>query len=304
VTGGAGFIGASVVRALVALGDEVVVLDSGIAAGFGYITGTGARLVEADVRDVAALELALAGCSAVVHLAAQPSVPHSIAEPLADISVNLDGSLRLLDAARREGIRRFVFASSNASIGGHRPPARESLPADPVSPYGAAKAATEAYLRAYAHAYGMETVALRFANAFGPWSGHKSSVVAAFIRAYLGGGPLIIRGNGAQTRDFVHSDDVSSAVLAGLDAPGSRVAGEVFQVGTGRETSLVELARLLFTAGGHEVGITFEEAAPGDVPRNVSDIEKARRVLGYAPRVELGEGLRQTLGWFRDNWRS
>ena len=303
MTGGAGFIGAAVVRALIARGDDVVVVDSGIAAGFGYLANTGAKVIEADIRDAEALEHALEGCGAVVHLAAEPSVPLSITEPLANMSVNLEGSLRLLDAARRHGIRRFVFASSNAAIGGHPPPAHEGLVPDPVSPYGAAKAAYEGYLRAYMHAYGMATVALRFANAYGPWSAHKSSVVAAFIRAYLTGGPLTIRGSGRQTRDFVHSHDLTAAVLASLDAPGAAVAGEVFQVGTGRETSLIELARLLFEVGGREAAIAFDEAAPGDVPRNVSDIGKARRVLGYAPQVDLRDGLDQTLGWFRDNWR-
>ncbi len=304
VTGGAGFIGASVVRALAGRGDQVVVLNSGVAAGFGYLDGTGARLIQGDIGDLAAVEVALDRCTSVVHLAAQPSVPLSIAQPVADMSVNLGASVQLLDAAQRRGVRRFVFASSNAVIGGHPPPAREALVPDPVSPYGAAKAGFEAYLRAYCHMHGQETVALRFANAYGPWSAHKSSVVATFIKAYLGGVPLTIRGDGLQTRDFVHSEDVTAAVLAGLDAPAAAVAGEVFQVGTGRETSLLELAALLFEVGGHDGGIEFREPARGDVPRNVSDIEKASRVLGYSARVDLRSGLDRTLGWFRDNWRA
>jgi UDP-glucose 4-epimerase len=302
VTGGAGFIGASVVRELLRRGHGVVVLDSGIGAGFGNVEGTGARLVKADIRSREAVRDALEGCTAIVHLAAQASVPASIADPLEDAAVNVDASLGLLEAARVAGIRRFVFASSNAVIGGHQPPAHEGLVPLPVSPYGAAKAAIEAYLSAYGQAYGLEGVALRFANAYGPWSSHKNSVVAAFVKAYLGGGPLIVRGSGEQTRDFVHVADLTAMVLACLDAPAELVATQTFQVGTGRETSLLELVGLLFEAGGAEVPIRHEPASPGDVPRNVSDIAKASRMLGFTPQVSLAEGLRQTLDWFRGNW--
>jgi UDP-glucose 4-epimerase len=303
VTGGAGFIGATVVRDLVGRGAEVVVLDSGICAGFANLDGVAARVVRADIRELDAVRVALEGCAAIVHLAARASVPESIADPLADAAVNLDGTLGLLDAARIAGVRRFVFASSNAVVGGHPPPAHEGLVPLPVSPYGAAKAAVEGYLHAYGRAYGLEGVALRFANAYGPWSGHKNSVVAAFIKAYLAGGPLIMRSTGEQTRDFIHVADVSAMVAACLDAPPELVASQVFQVGTGHETSLLELARQLFEAGGAQVPIRHEAASPGDVPRNVSDISRATEALGFAPRVGLAEGLRQTIEWFRDNWR-
>ena len=279
-----------------------MVLDSGTAAGFSNVAATGARIVEGDVRDADAVGRAVEGCVGIVHLAAQASVPFSIARPLDDLTVNVDASLGLLEAAREHGVRRFVFASSNAVIGGHAPPAREELVPLPVSPYGAAKASIEAYVRAYQQAYGLEGVSLRFANAYGPWSAHKSSVIAAFVKAYLRGGPLTIRGTGQQTRDFIHVDDVTAIVLACVDASAEIVAGEVFQVGTGRETSLLELARLLFEAGGKEVPIEHAAPSPGDVPRNVSDIGKARRVLGYAPQVGLRDGLAQTIEWFSGNW--
>ena len=303
MTGGAGFIGASIVRDLVRRGAEVVVLDSGLSAGFANLDGIDVRVLSADIRELDAVRAALEGCAAIVHLAAQASVPGSIADPLEDAAVNVTGTLGLLDAARVAGVRRFVFASSNAVIGGHPPPANEGLVPFPVSPYGAAKAAIEAYLRAYGQAYRMEGVALRFANAYGPWSGHKNSVVAAFIKAYLAGGPLIVRGTGEQTRDFIHVADVSAMVAACLDAPAELVASQVFQVGTGHETSLLELARQLFEAGGAQVPIQHKAASPGDVPRNVSDISRATETLGFAPRVGLAEGLRQTIEWFRDNWR-
>ncbi|MEX2548348.1 MAG: NAD-dependent epimerase/dehydratase family protein [Chloroflexota bacterium] len=304
VTGGAGFIGAGVVHALLHRGDGVVVVDSGSAAGFGYVEGTDATLVKADLRESEIVDRALDGCSAIVHLAAQTSVPQSIADPLEDLAVNVDSSIALLEAARRHGINRFIFASSNAVVGGHPPPAHEGLVPYAVSPYGAAKAALEAYLRAYCEAYGFEGVSLRFANAYGPWSGHKSSVVAAFIKAYLRGGPLTIRGTGTQTRDFVHVDDVTGVVLACLDAPTALIAGRTFQVGTGTETSLSDLAGLLFEVGGAPVAVEHVPASAGDVERNVSDIALARRTLDFNPRVSLHDGLAGTLEWFRDNWRS
>lgn len=301
VTGAAGFIGSGVVHALLNRGDEVIAFDSGAAAGFAYIERSSAHIVRADIRDDKAMWAALEGCTAIVHLAAQASVPESIARPLEDLEINVAASLSLLEAARRVGGIRVVFASSNAVVGGHAPPAHEGQVPYPVSPYGAAKASIEAYLRAYGAAYGLEAVALRFANAYGPCSAHKSSAVSAFVKAYLAGGPLTIRGTGAQTRDFVYLDDIVSVVLACLDAPGDKIRGEVFQVGTGRETSLNELVAMLFEVGGEAVAVTHLEPSPGDVPRNVSDISKARRVLGYEPQTALKDGLRRTVDWFRSH---
>lgn len=279
-----------------------MVLDSGVSAGFGSLDQSSVEIVRSDIRDASEVQRAVAGCSAIVHLAAQASVPESIADPLGDLAINVDASLGLLEAARAAGVRRFVFASSNSVIGGHEPPAHEGLVPFPVSPYGAAKAAIEAYLRAYGQAYGLDGVALRFANAYGPWSAHKTSVVAAFVKAYVRGGPLLIRGSGEQTRDFVFVDDVSAMVLACLDAPAQDVAGETFQVGSGVETSLQQLARLLFEVGGGEVPVEHGEPSPGDVPRNVSNIAKAQRALGWSPSVSLRDGLAQTVAWFRDSW--
>ncbi len=303
VTGGAGLVGATVVRRMLARGDEVTVLDSGVAAGFESIEGTGARLIEADIRDPSAYESALGGVDAVVHLAANPSVPGSIERPADDFSINVTGSLGLLEAARAAGVPRFVFASSSSVVAGHEPPTHERLVPRPVSPYGAGKAAIEAYLRAYHSAYGIATVALRFSNAYGPWSAHKSSAVASFMRAYLAGGPIVIRGSGEQTRDFVHVDDVATAVVAAVDrAPD--VSGEVFQVGTGTETSLLDLVVMIRDAGGADVPVVHERPSAGDVPRNVSDIAKARQLLDYAPQVVLPQGLASTLEWFRGRQRA
>lgn len=282
-----------------ARGDEVAVVDSGAAAGFDYLAGSGASIIRADIRDRSKLLGAVQDCAGVVHLAAQASVPQSIADPLGDLQINVDATLKLLEAVRTAGGMRVVFASSNAVIGGHPPPAHEGLVPYPVSPYGAAKAAVESYLRAYGQAYGQVAVALRFANAYGPWSAHKTSAVPAFVKAYLAGGPLTLRGTGRQTRDFVYLDDVVGAIVACLDAPEALIAGEVFQVGTGRETSLHDLIELLFEVGGGRVNIAQLEPSPGDVARNVSDISKLRSVLGYEPAVALRDGLARTVEWFR-----
>ena len=304
MTGGAGFIGATLVRALLARGNSVVVLDSGAVAGFHNLAGVPARIVVGDIGDAAVVSDAMADVDAVVHLAAQAGVVQSISDPLADHSVNVVGSLNILEAARATGVRRFVFASSNAVLGNQAPPLNEQLVPNPVSPYGASKAAVEAYLGAYCAAYGLEGVALRFANAYGPWSAHKPSVVAAFVMAHLGGGPLVIHGTGHQTRDLVHADDVAACIIACLEAPAADVSGETFQVGTGIETSLLDLAKVLFEVAGGKVEIRFGQPSPGDVARNVSDISKIQRVLGYSPRVGLHQGLEQTVTWFRDNWNN
>ncbi|MBA2556421.1 MAG: NAD-dependent epimerase/dehydratase family protein [Chloroflexi bacterium] len=303
VTGGAGFIGASLVRALEARGDRVRVLDSGRAAGARYLTGTAAEIVPADIAEPGIAAAAVKGVDAIVHLAARTSVPASMEAPLADLRDNVLAAVTVLDAARVEGVQRFVFASSNATVGLMAPPAREDILPRPVSPYGAAKLAFEGYLQAYHHGYGMTTTALRFSNAYGPYSLHKGSVVATFIRECLEGRPLVIHGDGDQTRDLVHVDDLVALMLLALDAPAGLVGGEVFQAGTGKETTVRELAETVLELCGGGGRIEHLPARRGDVLRNVSAISKARDMLGYMPRVELRQGLAQTVAWFREALR-
>ena len=205
----------------------------------------------------------------------------------------------MLDAARLAGARRFVFASSNAAAGDHEPPADERDLPRPTSPYGASKLAGEAYCQAYAATYGLAACALRFSNAYGPYSLHKKSVVAAWLRAALGGEPIAIHGDGEQTRDFVYVEDLAAAVCAALDAPEDRVAGELFQVGTGVETTVNELAGAVETAVGRPLEIRRLPARAGDVRRNVSRVDKAAERLGYRAAVPLAEGIARTAAWFR-----
>jgi UDP-glucose 4-epimerase len=298
VTGGAGFVGASLVRALEARGDEVTVLDDGRSAGFRWLEGTGVRLVAGDVADVGLLERIVPGHDAVVHLAARTSVPGSIAVPLDDLAQNVSASVGLLDVCRRSGIERFVFASSNAAAGMVDGPVDEGSPTRPVSPYGAAKLAVEGYLRAYHRAYGLCGTAVRFSNGYGPYSLHKGSVVAAFLRAAVTGEALRVYGDGRQTRDLVHVDDLVALVVRVLDAPRELVSGETFQAGSGRSTSVLELARRVVELCGGGVAIHHEPARRGDVVSSSSDIGKARQVLDYEPAVTLDEGLSRTLDWF------
>jgi UDP-glucose 4-epimerase len=217
---------------------------------------------------------------------------------LGTFAVNVDQTLRLLDAARLDGVRRFVFASSNAAAGDHEPPADETDLPHPVSPYGASKLAGEAYGQAYAATYGLAACALRFSNAYGPYSLHKKSVVAAWLRAALDGEPIAIHGDGEQTRDFVYAADLAAAVAAAIDAPEDAVAGEIFQAGTGVETTINELATTIQRVIDRPVEVRHGPPRDGDIRRNVSRVDKAARVLGYRAAVPLEEGLRRTARWF------
>jgi UDP-glucose 4-epimerase len=256
------------------------------------------ELIEAPIADRGAVAAAVAGAEAVVHLAARAGIPDSVADPIGTFEVNVAQTVGLLDAARLAGVGRFVLASSNAAAGDHEPPADETDLPHPVSPYGASKLAGEAYCQAFAATFGLAACALRFSNAYGPYSLHKKSVVAAWLRAALEGRPLVIHGDGEQTRDFVYSGDLAGAVVAALDAPAEVVAGELFQAGTGRETTINELAAAIGRAVGGDVEIRHGPTRAGDVRRNVSRVDKAAERLGYRAAVSLEDGLAATARWY------
>jgi UDP-glucose 4-epimerase len=241
---------------------------------------------------------AVDGAAAVVHLAARAGIPDSVADPVGTFAVNVAQTVGLLDAARLAGVGRFVLASSNAAAGDHEPPADETDLPHPISPYGASKLAGEAYCQAFAATYGMAACALRFSNAYGPFSLHKKSVVAAWLRAALEGLPITIHGDGEQTRDFVYAGDLAAAVVAALDAPAAAVAGELFQAGTGRETTINELAVAIERAVGRPVEVIHGPGRAGDVRRNVSRVDKAAEQLGYRAAVTLEDGLTATARWY------
>lgn len=299
ITGGAGFIGANLARRLVAAGDRVRILDDLSVGHREYLAGLPHELVVAPLADRDAIGRAVGGVDAVVHLAARAGIPDSVVDPLGTFEVNVARLLDVLDAARMAGARRFVFASSNAAAGEHEPPADERDLPRPTSPYGASKLAGEAYCQAYAATYGLAACALRFSNAYGPCSLHKKSVVAAWLRATLNGDPISIHGDGEQTRDFVFVEDLAAAVSAALDAPEDRIAGELFQVGTGVETTVNELAAAVETAVGRSLEIRRLPARAGDIRRNVSRVDKAAERLGYRATIPLAEGIARTAAWFR-----
>ncbi len=299
ITGGAGFIGSNLAARLAGAGDRVRILDDLSMGNRAYLDGVPHELIVRSLSDRAAIKTAVEGVDAVVHLAARAGIPDSVTDPIGTFEANVSRLLDVLDAARLAGARRFVFASSNAAAGDHEPPADERDLPHPVSPYGASKLAGEAYCQAYAATYGLAACALRFSNAYGPRSLHKRSVVAAWLRAALAGEPIEVHGDGLQTRDFVFVDDLADAVRAALDAPEDVVAGELFQAGTGVETTVNELADAIQAAVGHRIEVRHLPARAGDVRRNVSRVDKAAERLGYRAAVPLADGIGRTTAWFR-----
>jgi len=298
VTGGAGFIGSNLGRLVTGRGDRLRILDDLSIGRLEYLSGVPHELVRGSLADPAAVRTAVNGVSAIVHLAARAGIPDSVTDPIGTFHANVTQAVGLLDEARLAGVRRVVLASSNAAAGDHEPPSDESDLPHPLSPYGASKLAAEAYAQAYAATYGLAACSLRFSNAYGPYSLHKKSVVASWLRSALAGAPVRIDGDGDQTRDFVHAEDLARGILAAIDAPEADVAGELFQVGTAVETTINGLADALARAVPRPVVIERVEGRAGDVRRNVSRIDKAARVLGYRPRVTLEEGLARTARWF------
>jgi UDP-glucose 4-epimerase len=260
------------------------------------------ELIRADVRDSAVALQVATGADVAVHLAANTGVGPSIEDPMRDCMINIIGTLTYLEACRLNGVRRFVFASSSAAVGDGEPPLHEELASHPASPYGASKLAGEAYCQAYARSFGLQTTALRFGNCYGPLSGHKSSVVAKFIREAFAGKYWEIYGNGRQTRDFIYVEDVIDAII--LAGTADAVGGEIFQIASNIETTVSELAAKL-TAVLESYGIRppemrYAKTRAGDVVRNYSDTSKARTRLGWSSKVSLDEGLDRTVRWFLD----
>ena len=317
ITGGCGFIGARLIDHLNGDGANIRVVDDlsvGTREDLGAVSDfrdvdvdalegapNGVELVVGDIRDAALALSASRGVDVIVHLAANTGVQPSIQDPRLDCTTNVIGTLNYLEAARENGVPRFVFASSGGTvIGDVVPPIREDMVPRPKSPYGASKSACEGYLCAYHGSFGIDTVALRFANVYGPGSSHKNSVVAKFIRRALAGEVLEIYGDGSQTRDFIFIDDLVGAIVRAATAGG--VGGEVFQIATSRETTVNEIAELLVPllseTGIGEVQLRHAAPLPGEIRRNYSDTSKAEERLGWQAEIELPEGLARTIAWF------
>ncbi|MHB8060957.1 MAG: NAD-dependent epimerase/dehydratase family protein [Gaiellaceae bacterium] len=293
VTGGAGFIGSNLVDALIERGDSVDVVDN-LSSGKRENVNQQARLHEVDIReplDDLFTELRPEVC---FHLAAQADVRVSIDRPDYDAEVNVIGTVHVLEAARQVGAR-VVFSSTGGAIYGEcEEPADEMSPREPLAPYGTAKLAGEEYLLTYARLHGMANVALRFGNVFGPRQNPhgEAGVVAIFLGRLRDGETCLIFGDGEQERDYVFVGDVVSALLAAAS-----VEGGVFNVGTGRPSSVLELYELCRKVAGSELEAEFAPARAGELQRSVHDINKAADELGWRPETSLEEGLRQTWNW-------
>jgi UDP-glucose 4-epimerase len=299
VTGGGGFIGSNLVRGLLAHGDEVRVLDN-------FATGSRTNLddvaddvevVEGELRSYERVHNAVRGVEVVFHLGALGSVPRSVQDPLTTSAVNVEGTLNVLLAARDEGIRRVVFASSSSVYGSAiELPAREDGPVDPISPYGVAKLAAERYCVSFSRVYhSFETVVLRYFNVFGPRQNPHSqyaAVVPLFLTAIARGEPVTIYGDGGQSRDFTYVDNVVEANLRAADAEGAN--GRIFNVAAGSPASVDTLAETIAELLGKPVEKRYEPPRPGDLRDSYAEIEAARDVLGWRPTIGFEDGLRRT----------
>jgi len=304
VTGGAGFIGSNIVEALVRRGERVRVLDNLSTGSRANLEAFADRVdfVEGDLRDPDAVRRAVDGVSYITHQAALRSVPRSVDDPLSSDAVNTHGTLQLLVAAREAGtVRRLVYASSSSVYGDNPtlPKVEEQTP-NPISPYAVSKLAAEYYCRMYTRLYGLETVSLRYFNVFGPRQSPHSqyaAVVPLFIRAALRHEPLIVHGDGDQSRDFTYIDNVVAANLLACTTPG--VGGEVFNIACNSRHSVLDIARAVERLLGIAVTITHVPARAGDVRHTQASIERAERLMGYRPSVGFDEGMRRTVEWVR-----
>ncbi|HEX4520311.1 MAG TPA: NAD-dependent epimerase/dehydratase family protein [Gaiellaceae bacterium] len=297
VTGGAGFIGSNLAKALREAGDEVRVLDNFSTGSRANLDGLGVEIVEGELRSYERVHNAVRGVEVVYHLGALGSVPRSVQDPLTSSAVNIEGTLNVLLAARDEGVRRVVFSSSTSVYGTSAArPTREDSPLDPISPYGVAKLAAERYCSAFSRVYdAFETVVLRYFNVFGPRqspSSQYAAVVPLFITAIAEGRPVTIHGDGEQSRDFTFVDNVVAATIAAAGAPGA--SGRAFNVAGGDPASVNRVADTIGAILGRPVEKDFTASRPGDIRDSWADLSAAREVLGYEPSISLEDGLRRT----------
>lgn len=303
VTGGAGFIGSNVVDELVRRGHEVVVLDD-------LSTGKEANLVSVrdkitfhlgSITDLPTVRAACGGADFVIHLAARTSVPKSVLDPVETNRVNIDGTLNVLIAARDAKVKRLVYAASSSAYGETAVlPKSESMPAEPISPYGVTKYVGELYAQVFGRVYGLENTCVRYFNVFGPRqdpTSQYSGVLSRFMLAVIGRERPVIYGDGCQSRDFTYVDNIVDVTLRACKAYGA--SGKVFNGGTGARITLNEVLDLLGKITGKEIHADYVQPRGGDILHSQADISRAGAMLGYQPRIRFGEGLRRTWEWYK-----
>jgi len=306
VTGGAGFIGSNIVDELVKRGQDVVVLDDLSAGKEANLAAVRDKidLHIGTITDLAAVQSACKGVQYVIHLAARTSVPRSVLNPLESNHVNIDGTLNVLVAARDAQARRFVFAASSSAYG-ETPtlPKVETMPAQPISPYGVTKFVGEMYAQVFGRVYGLENACIRYFNVFGPRqdpTSQYSGVLSRFMLAVIEGQAPVIYGDGEQTRDFTYVENIVDETLRACEAGGA--SGLVFNGGTGARITLNEVLKMLSRITGKPIQAKYDVARNGDIRDSQADVSLARKILGYEPRVLFEEGLRRTWEWYKKSY--
>ncbi len=306
VTGAAGFIGSWLTHALVERGETVRALDNFSTGRRENLAGISGKidLIGADLRNADAMSKACAGVQIIFHQGALPSVPLSIQDPRTSHASNIDGTFNLLEAARAAGVQRIVYAASSSAYGNKNPlPQQESMPPGPISPYAVQKLVGELYLRSYWEIFGLETVALRYFNIFGPRQAPDSpysGVMAKFIRMMLDDDQPVIFGDGEQSRDFTYIENIVQANLKAATAPAAKVAGRVFNIACGEPHTLNETYHLLAEILGYKNPPQYGPPREGDIQHSYANISAAREALGYDPTVNFVEGLRRTVAWYQE----
>jgi len=307
VTGGAGFIGCNLARYILDKGHEVVILDDFSTGKRENLTDITDRieLIEGDIRHRDTVDRAIGGCAAIFHQAALGSVPRSMKDPQTTHDVNVNGTVTVLEAARAAGVKRVVFAASSSAYGDRaESPKHEGMTPLPISPYAASKVSCEAYMKAYAEAFGMETVSLRYFNVFGPHqdpSGAYAAVIPAFVSRLLRGEAPTVFGDGEQSRDFCYIDNTCQANWLAAHAPAEKCSGKVMNIACNARTSLNEILELLKELLGSDIRAVYQDERPGDVKHSLADVSLAAESIGYEPGVFFEEGLRKAIDWYREN---
>jgi UDP-glucose 4-epimerase len=306
VTGAAGFIGRSISAGLLADGEQVRGIDNLSTGKRENLAGLEAMdFIEADLNDAGACAAACRGVDVVFHQAAIPSVPRSVVDPISTNDANVSGTLQLLVAARDAKVRRVVYAGSSSAYGDAPSlPKHEAMLPDPISPYAVSKLTGEYYMKSFYRVYGLETVTLRYFNAFGPYQdpfSHYSGVLAIFSLQMLSGQEPTIFGDGEQSRDFTFIQDVVRANLLAAHAPADEVAGRVFNVATASRITLNETVKILRDLTGYSGEVKYAPERAGDIKHSLADITLARKHLGYEVQVNFQEGMRRTVEWYKSS---